>query len=201
MQLRYGKENSFMEIDNTVWARRGGYRFMRKMRLWFLLSGIIFSLVLLALFIFTLVKRNTLAELKNYEQGLVREVSELDMLNSQKKLLETDGQQLDLRLEKVQKITCADKNNPHQYLRLIEQIIPEHVVLKSFSFNQTIIHLEGFSNTVQEVMKFMRALAKSKIVSLPQLTSLSRHKKNKEQRKNNQELEGKVSFIINATKT
>lgn len=211
-----------MHNGDTIWSKRQSYRLSQSMK-WCLLGVSISSaLIALTLFIVTIIKYNELVKLRQHEQQLMHEVAELDTLNGQKKLLEDAKQQLEIRLNKIQKITCISKNNPYQYLRVIERIIPERVVLKNFIFDRTTIKLEGLAYTVQEVTMFMRALAQSKLVASPQLRALDRgKKKNKKEVKTAQEVatqkvvaqetatqeaatrelpEGTVRFIIDVTK-
>lgn len=190
--------------NGDMWSKRQGYRLPRTLKRWLLISGILVTIITLLLIIVTVVKNHELAEVKNYEYTLMQEVAELDVLSGQKKLLEDTKQQLDTRFGKIQKVTCVSKNNPYQYLRAIEKIIPERMVLTHFTFDRLTIKLEGAAYTVQEVTKFMRALAQSKLVKLPQLASLDRGKgKNKKKLKNvdhQENAEGSVQFIIDVTK-
>lgn len=189
MRLMCGKESEMEHNEHIMWTRRRGY-LSRSMRLGLLLSGLFLLGVVSALFAYTMVKRNALDRLVCYEQELTQEVVQLDVLNSQKKQLETESQQLDIRFAKIQKVTCTNKNNPYPYLHSIEKFIPDHVVLTLFAFDRKTIRLEGLANKVQEVTKFMRLLSKSKLVKSPQLATLDRSKKNSQ-----------VRFVINVTNT
>ena len=175
-------------IDHNVWARHRGYRLTHAAKLLALASTIILATLILALIIVTMVKQYTVTHLARYQQELTQEVSELDTLNNQKKLCETDAKQLDQRWAKVQKITCSEKNNPYLYLQKLSKIIPDQVALTTFNFGRTNIRLEGIATNVPEVTKFMGTLAKSGIFTLPKLVTLDRKK------------QSHVHFMIDAAK-
>ena len=180
-----------MEDQNQVtWSRGHGRRFSHHTRVFFWSMFLCLFVTGIGLCVYSVVRQRAFERLIQQEQTLVQEVTELDTLNNQKKILETDTQRLDMRLSKIQKVTCTSKNNPYPYLHAIEKIIPDNAVLTLFSFERKKIHLEGIAHRIQAVTTFMRTLAKSKVVKLPQLTTLERNKK-----------DGTVRFVIKATKT
>ena len=164
------------------WTTRRGYRFSQDTRIGFLISAVIMLAMAAGLFICTFIKKRSLDRLIQHENVLIKEVTQLYELNNQKKILEADSQQLDLRLTKIQKVICSSKNNPHQYLRYIEHIIPEHMILTNFIFNRKTIRLEGLSSHIQEITKFMRLLSKSNLVKTPRLITLDRNRKDRQTR-------------------
>lgn len=171
------------------WTSRHSYHFSRDTRIGILISTVIMLTIAAGLFICTFIKQRTLSNLAQHEQVLTKEVMQLDELNNQKKILEADSQQLDLRLTKIQKVICSSKNNPHQYLRYIEHIIPEHMILTNFIFNRKTIRFEGLSSRIQEITKFMRLLSKSNLVKTPRLITLDRNRK-----------DGQTRFVIDVKK-
>ncbi len=179
-----------MEYNKQApWNMGRNTTFSRSMRVWLVLSAFLISSLSIGLFIYSFIKKREIDSLVQHENLLTQEVAKLDELNNQKKILETDAQQLDLRLTKIQNVICTTKNNPHQYLRFIEQSIPGNTLLSQFIFNRKNIRLEGLSSRIQEVTGFMRSLSKSKLVKSPRLITLDRNRK-----------DGQIRFVIDVKK-
>jgi len=176
-------------MDHNIWARRHGYRLTQSVKIWLIASTIVLGTLILGLVLFSMIKQYTVSRLAHYQQELTQEVIELDTLNNQKKLSESDAKQLDQRWAKVQKITCTSKNSPYLYLQKLSKIIPDQVALTEFNFGHTTIQLKGIAPNVQEVTKFMSMLAQSGIFSVPKLVALDRGKKH-----------GQVQFTIDVAK-
>lgn len=162
------------------------------------------GLLIATLIALTIHKKNELTALAQYEEQLAQEVTELDMLLGQKKLLEDLEQHLYKRLHKIQKVTCTSKNSPYPYLNLIERIIPDRVIISQFTFGPTAIKLEGYAYTTKEVSLFMRALANAKIVQRPKLRTLNRRLPTDTKKITTTAMEqepGTVHFIIDVKKS
>jgi|GEM_PF-4713552 len=193
-----------MHNETRTWTRRSHYRWSAGTKKLLLVAVVGAGILAVILGILTTQKKKELAALVRCEEQLAQEVTELDILLGQKKLLEDVEQNLNTRLHKIQKVTCTSKNSPYPYLKLIERIIPGRVVISHFTFGTATIKLEGYAYTTKEVTLFMHALSNAKIVQYPRLSALNRRKITEIKKINNPKLEqepGTIHFIIDVKKT
>lgn len=193
-----------MHNETHTWMRRTHYRWSANSKkiLWATVAGC--AVLTTTLTIITMQKKKELADIGQLEEQLTHEVTELDILLGQKKLLEDLEKNLSTRLHKIQKVTCTSKNSPYPYLKLIERIIPDRVIITQFTFGNIIIRLEGYAYTTKEITTLMHALTQSKIVQAPKLVTINRRKSSDTKKINNLVLEqepGTIHFIIDVKKT
>lgn len=160
----------------------------KKIYIWLVITIISLLCVSGILFIITSVKQDEVEGLVAYEEQLVKEVSVLGRLKKEKSSLEEMHKEHHLKLTKIEKLTNLSRNTPYHFLLEIADIIPESIILNSFTFDTKKIELEGSSDMVQGITHLMRELSQSKLFQKPKLVSMNRNG-------------SEVAFIIQAFKS
>jgi len=155
-------------------AERRSIHSKKRLYVWCVVTISLLILVLLALFILTVIKNDMLYDLSIYEATLTKEVSVLGRLKKEEKALQVINEGSQTKLSKIQKLSTIARNTPYKFLVEIADIIPDSIVLTSFSFDTKKIDLEGAADEVQGITHFMRALSQSKLLNSPKLISMNR---------------------------
>ncbi|HBR70493.1 TPA: hypothetical protein DIC20_03755 [Candidatus Dependentiae bacterium] len=174
-----------MNLDKFT-ARR--YSFSRKkIYAWLVVTIISLLCVGGILFIITAIKQDAIDDLVAYEEQLIKEVAVLGRLKKERTSLEELHQGQQLKLTKIDKLSDITRNTPYHFLLEVADIIPESIILNSFTFDTKKIELEGSSDAVQGITHLMRELSQSKLFQKPKLVSMNRNGR-------------EVAFIIQAFK-
>jgi len=162
-----------MKMVHKFVERRSVYS-KKKLYTWFVVTIISMLLMFMILFILTSIKHELLYDLSIYEAMLTKEVSVLGRLKKEQKALKEIKEQSQTKLSKIERLSIIARNTPYKFLMDVADIIPDSIVLTSFSFDTKKIDLQGTADEVQEITQFMRALAQSKFLSSPKLISMNR---------------------------
>jgi len=179
-------------------VRKNNQFIMRRARIsqkaitiWLIISLVALVLTIAVLFISTSVKKYDIQSLELHEKKLMQEISVIGSLKKEQKGLEELQKELQYKVRKVEKVGSTKHNTPYYYLKEVAAIIPEQVVLQSFSFDTKGIDLEGVSFNVSSITRFMRKLAQSELFKKPKLVSMNR---------NEEVADGNVKFVIHVLK-
>lgn len=149
----------------------------RVVRIWFISSLVLIAVIVGALLTLTYIKLTMIDDLRAYEHNLRSEITLLDQLRSQKKVIDESCSVLTKRIHKVQQCTNPAFNSPYIFLKEVANLTPIGVSLQSFVSTHKVVNITGQAQTMRQLTKFMHALGQSKVFTEPKLVTVQSEKK------------------------